>query len=587
MGKEIELAWSLYESGRFDDALKLTKTLSELDASNADATYLYGCCLSQLGKHEDALSAYRLGLSYQPDDLRVFMAIGAALHALNHFDEAAVYYEKVLFKEPSHLLARVELAKVQASSGEYKVARNELLKASKFNPYSGLPHCLLGIIEQQKKSSSNKIHQCFLTAVKLEPDVTEYQYELGKFLLAQYQYDDAKKHLVKALNIEPDNSSVLAALVAVSVKQGEMDYAFEQIDKLRNREIFIPYAAISFLLCCKHGDRCDEAIEYAKSCLKDAGISSDDRRNINSKLATVFDNRKRYDKAWHHLLAGNSGDVASANYNPGRHKLYIDDLKETFNFVNMLNMPRANSQQQHSPIFIIGMPRSGTSLIEQILAAHSKVAAGGELPYIQHMVNGLPELTGQPRPWPQCILDTKQQNIDLLSQRYLTEIAQLSEQTQYVTDKMPHNFYYLGLIKLLFPKSKIIHCLRNPLDTCISIYFQNFKDGHEYSRNLFNLGTHYHQYQSIMAHWKSLMFDMHEIKYEELVHKPKDLIENMLEYCDLEWDDNCLNFHKVKRYVLTASFDQVREPLYTRSVNRWKHYEPYLDELNEGLKRGF
>jgi hypothetical protein len=232
------------------------------------------------------------------------------------------------------------------------------------------------------------------------------------------------------------------------------------------------------------------------------------------------------------------------------------------------------------------MPRSGTSMVEQILAAHPEVTGGGELPYIQSIKYNVKKTLGTTQAWPLCVLGLDQQNLNLLANGYLDQLAQLTDGVPHVTDKMPHNFYYIGLIKLLFPNAKIIHCQRNPLDTCISIYFQNFMEGHGYSHNLFNLGTHYHQYQRIMKHWQSsLSVDILNIQYEDIVQHPKENIRKMLEYCNLDWNENCLNFNKVKRYVITASFDQVRQPIHTRSVNRWKHYEPYLDELKEGLKR--
>lgn len=584
----MQQAWQLFKSGHTNEALKVAEAICNSDKIDADSTYFYGCCLSQLGRHSDALNSFNQSLLYQPGSIDVYIAIGYSLVAQNNVEEAAKYFEKVLFTEPSHLLARVELAKCLAASDKNEAARKELQNASKFNLDSGLPHCELAKLGQQVNDPIEDIYQHCLTAVNLEPGIAEYVYELGKCLFMQERYDEANHYLDKAYKIDAVNPAILAAFIAVSVKLGNMDFAFEQIDKLQKRNIFIPFVALSFLMCCKHGDRCDEAIGYAQTCLNDENLSEDDRRNIHSKLASVLDYKQQYDQAWQHMVASKKRQTSMDHYDPIRHKAYIDNLIETFNFANLFKLPRANITQNRSPIFIIGMPRSGTSLVEQILAAHPEVTGGGELNYIQNIIYDLPKLTGSPQAWPFCVLDVKQQLSNELASRYLDRISRLSESTQYVTDKMPHNFYYIGLIKLLFPKAKIIHCQRHPLDTCISICFQNFKEGHEYSDNLFNLGAHYHQYQRIKKHWQSsLSIEMFEMKYEELVENPQQSISKMLNFCNLDWDDNCLNFNKLERHVITASFDQVRQPLYTHSVNRWKHYEAYLDELHEGLSRGF
>ena len=171
---------------------------------------------------------------------------------------------------------------------------------------------------------------------------------------------------------------------------------------------------------------------------------------------------------------------------------------------------------------------------------------------------------------------------------YLARLTGLSKQATRITDKMPHNFYLVGLMQLLFPGARIIHCHRNPLDTCLSIYCQDFNEGHDYARDLFALGTHYHQYQRLMDHWRQVIsLPIFELAYEELVNDQEEVTRRLLEFCELEWDQRCLEFHKVDRAVQTASNDQVRQPLYKKSVQRWTHYEQYLDDLKAGLERAY
>jgi len=588
MVTELQEAWRLFQSGHFADALEITEVVSTSENVDADSIYLQGSCLSRLGRYAEALNVFKQMLLYEPGDPRAYMAMGSVFLAQGRHDDSIDCYKKILFNDPAHLQAHVELAKIFVVTGKIDQAQKHLQNALEYNPSSGQPHYVLGLLCRKINAPISVIHKHFLAAVELESDVTEYLLALGECLLNQERYDEAESFFNKASSLEPDNPLIISRLAAVSVKQGNMQSAFEKIDMLKSRESFMPDAAITYLLCCKHDGRCDDAIKYAESCLNNMELDPDIRRNIHSKLASVFDNKHSYNEAWQHLMASKEGIAIHEQYDPVGFKVFIDNLIDVFSLLNMLNLPRANVVSVHSPIFIIGMPRSGTSLVEQIFSAHPEITGGGELTYIQSIIYDLPALLESSKTWPACILDVDQKMVNSLAERYLQELGSLAENTVYITDKMPHNFYALGLIQLLFPNAKIIHCSREPFDTCISVLFQNFKEGHEYSNSLFHLGTHYSQYLRLMKHWRSsLSINMFEIQYEDLVHNPKSVISKMLGYCDLEWDDNCMNFNKVKRYVKTASFDQVRQPLHTRSVNRWKHYDKYLDDLKDGFKRGF
>ncbi len=588
MVTELQEAWRLFQSGHFADALEITEVVSTSENVDADSIYLQGNCLSRLGRYAEALNVFKQMLLYEPGDPRAYMAMGSTMLAQGSHDAGIDCYKKILFNDPTHLQAHIALAKILAVTGQVNQAQKHLQKALVYNPSSGQPHHALGLLCRKINAPISVIYKHFLAAVELEPDVTEYLLALGECLLNQERYDEAENFFNKASLLEPENPSIISRLAAVSVKQGNMQSAFEKIDILKSRELYMPDTAITYLLCCKHDDRCDDAIKYAESCLNHTGLDSETRRNIHSKLASVFDHKHAYNEAWQHLMASKEGIATHEQYDPVSHKAFIDNLIETFSFSNMFNLPRANVVSAHSPIFIIGMPRSGTSLVEQIFSAHPEITGGGELIYIQSIIYDLPALVKSSETWPGCILGVNQKIVDSLAERYLDGLGSLADNTVYVTDKMPHNFYALGLIQLLFPNAKIIHCSREPFDTCISVLFQNFKEGHEYSNSLFHLGTHYSQYLRLMEHWRSVLsINMCEIQYEDLVQDPKPVISKMLEYCNLKWDDNCMNFNKIKRYVKTASFDQVRQPLHTRSVNRWKNYDKYLNDLKDGFKRGF
>jgi hypothetical protein len=228
------------------------------------------------------------------------------------------------------------------------------------------------------------------------------------------------------------------------------------------------------------------------------------------------------------------------------------------------------------------MPRSGTSLVEQILSTHPGVYGAGELTAIDQFARHLGDATGDA--YPQSALHLDQATIDAAARQYLAALQDLAPSAIRVTDKMPGNFLHLGLIQLLFPGARVIHCRRDPLDTCLSCYFQQFNQGQTFSYDLSDLGHHYRQYQRLMRHWQSVIsLPMLDVHYEDLVADQEAMSRKMLEFCGLDWTDECMRFYESKRYVATASYDQVRQPIYHKSVGRWRHYERYLGPLKTAL----
>ena len=234
------------------------------------------------------------------------------------------------------------------------------------------------------------------------------------------------------------------------------------------------------------------------------------------------------------------------------------------------------------------MPRSGTSLVEQILASHPEVFGAGELELIHHYASTLTPTLGAKEPYPLCLSHINQTVLEQFSTDYIHQLEKLDPTAKYVTDKMPQNFLHLGFIALLFPNAKVIHCIRNSLDTCLSCYFQPFIKGHAYSYNLTHLGAYYQQYQRIMRYWKALLpLDIFEIEYESLIEDMETQSRRLLEYCGIAWDDACLKFYETKRVVKTASYQQVRKPIYKSSVNRSDNYKAFIEPLIEAMKRPY
>jgi hypothetical protein len=232
-----------------------------------------------------------------------------------------------------------------------------------------------------------------------------------------------------------------------------------------------------------------------------------------------------------------------------------------------------------TPIFIVGMPRSGTTLLEQILASHPAVHGAGELPDLNQVIMNAPARTG--RRFPDFVPDLQPEDFRRMGEDYAERLWRLAPGARHITDKMPANFFYIGMIRLMLPQAKIIHAMRDPMDSCFSNYARLFNDTMEFAYDLGTLGRYYVRYIKLMQHWHAVLTagSILDLRYEDLVADPAAQARRMLDYVGLPWDDNCLAFHRNQRHVKTASMAQVRKPIYQTSVARWRHFENHLQPL--------
>ena len=248
-----------------------------------------------------------------------------------------------------------------------------------------------------------------------------------------------------------------------------------------------------------------------------------------------------------------------------------------------INAPKSTNLTER-PVFIVGMPRSGSTLTEQILCSHPDVYGAGEIITFPRIIRDLPNYLGARSVYPESLSRLTVEILDNLSECYLKEINLLNNEKQRVTDKTLANYLYLGLISLMFPNARIIHCKRDPRDTCLSIFFQNFDESHNYATRLENLGSYYNQYDRLMKHWKSLVkVPIYEVQYEELIDNQEKISRELVDFIGLEWNEKVLKFYDTKRVVVTASYDQVRQKIYKKSAKRWKNYEKHIEPLVKTL----
>jgi tetratricopeptide (TPR) repeat protein len=309
-------------------------------------------------------------------------------------------------------------------------------------------------------------------------------------------------------------------------------------------------------------------------------LDDDNQRFFQFAAAKIYEDTGDHEAAFRCYQQGN--DLIPEAWNEVAFGETCRNIKSTFSkdfFAHRQGYGLADAK----PIFIVGMPRSGSSLAEQILASHPLVFGAGELSHILAIVNEMSRRMKPPQPYPAFIPFVQEEAFAGFGATYRKYLDDLSAQSGLRSvDKMPSNFLHIGLIRLLFPQAKIIHSRRHPLDTCLSCYFQNFAKGQGFSTDLETLGRYFNEYSAMMRHWHEVLPEqVFDLDYETLVDQTEPTVRKLLEFCDLPWDERCLDFTGTERRVSTASAWQVRQPLHNRSMGRWRHYEQQLAPLKD------
>jgi len=314
-------------------------------------------------------------------------------------------------------------------------------------------------------------------------------------------------------------------------------------------------------------------------------LNTESKIHLAFALAKACEDIGDYAQAFEYLKSGNDLRFEEFNYDIQSDKALIQSIIQTFSREALARL-EINAESSNRPIFIVGMPRSGTSLVEKIVASHSDVFGAGELEYMFAL--GTSRFLGESNNFEYRSLDSyAQSTFESVGKTYLEQIALLNKQASRVTDKLPFNMMMIGLIKLALPNAKIIHCVRDARDTCLSIFKQNFTTGnYRFAYNLKTVAQFHNQYRKLMRHWHETMPGaIHDVSYESLTQNPEDEIRKLLAACDLEFQENCVGFEKTEAVVKTASAFQVRQPMYTSSVGLWEKYQeflgPMLDELQD------
>ena len=577
----LSIALQHHQSGNLQQAESLYNQILQNDPNHVDALHLLGVIASQVGKNDTAVELMSKAINIMPSSPELYSDLGNVFKAKGKLDKARENYMHALRLKPDYPDAHNNLGIVLRNQGKLDDAVQHYKQALQLSPDYTEAYNNLGNAYKELKKFEAAI-ECYMHALNIKPNFAEAHINLGNVLESQGKLDEAVDHYRQTLQFDPNNFDAIAGEADVLLTKGEFKKSYQYIqpyitNKIKNVRMAIVYSEI-----CSHLDKDKDAIKLLECILEQNHTNYAEQILLKFQLGKLNDKVKQYDAAFNWYQGVNA--LVQTNFDPIYLDKQISDLVSTFNKdkINLLPRPRASS---NLPIFIIGMPRSGTSLVEQILASHPQIYGAGELEEIRKITKSLPHILKTNMPYPQCISMISQEQLDDIAQRYINRLKIFSSDSVRITDKLPQNFMHLGLIKLMFPKASIIHCKRDPLDTCLSIYFQNFDGRHDYAYDLINIGTYYKQYQRLMHYWnEKLCIPMLEVQYEDLILKQEEISRKMIEYVELGWDDKCIRFYETKRIVNTASNQQVRKPIYTHSVARWKNYEHHLCHLIKALK---
>jgi tetratricopeptide (TPR) repeat protein len=573
------LAQALMHKERWEEAAECLLHVLRHRPGHADACNNLGYALQRLGRHAEAVTYHERALEIDPGKTEAAVSLGTALLGLGRRDEAERAFNAALRMRPDYAEAHYNLGLVFLARGDLPNAIGCFRQAIRHKPnYADAYNNLAGALTEY--GDHRGAEECLRHALLFQPESVPIRLNHGNTLISLGRLDEALQTYLDARDQDPGNLDAIAGQADIHEKKRE----YEKAHELLRPHIEARTTHIGILACfarlCRRIERCDQAIDLIEAALR-TDLADANRQQLHFHAGDLLDRAKDYEKAFKHYHRGNTSK--SVTFDPSQHEREIDRLIESYSAGFMAQAPRAG-QVGDRPVFIVGMPRSGTSLVEQILASHPDVHGAGELAEIPNLVTELPRRLGSVRPYPECLVDLGQDHVDRWSAEYLQRLAALSAGSVRVTDKMPHNFMHLGLIELLFPGARVIHCRRDPIDTCLSCYFHDFGGYHPYAYNLSHLGDYYRHYRRLMEHWKSVLrLPLLEVQYETLIDDQERVSRELVAFCGLNWDPRCLEFHRASRFANTASYDQVQRPLYRDSVTRWKNYAPFIGPLVAAL----
>jgi tetratricopeptide (TPR) repeat protein len=638
----------LVNRGEFGHAESLCRALLQKYPSDVNVLGLRGAVQIKLNRLEDAEQSLRQAVRLAPTFAKPHEDLGLVLLSLKRPAEAADVLRNAVRLDPELELAWVNLGKALAMLGFGKEADEAFEKSFSLNPERkklahAAEHHKEGRLEEAERlyrevarDNPNNVdalrmlgrialtagrnadaERLFRRAVTIAPDFAGAITDLGRVLKEQNRFEESIECFKRVIELEPDNAQAHFQLAAALAPAALTYRAIESYEKALALQPRFPGAKLGLGHVLKTVGRQEEAIEAYRECIRlrpdngesywslanlktyrltdddiaameksltNEGLTDQSRVNFLYALAKAHEDQGDFDGAWEYYAEGNATQRRLEKYDPVQTEVLHDSVIDVFS-AELLRDKGAIGNTDRSPIFIIGLPRSGSTLIEQILASHSQVEGTSELPYVGRVATSLNRNRADGVNYPEAVRELAAEHFQALGRQYL-EFAGLhrTEGKPRFIDKMPNNFPSVGFLHLILPNAKIIDARRHPLDACLSCYRQLFAKGQTFTYDLIDIGEYFLEYERMMDHWHAVLpGKVITLQYEEVVGNFEVWVRRLLEHCELPFEEACLRFYETDRPVRTASSEQVRQPIHARSIGFWKNYADKLDELKDVL----
>ena len=495
------------------------------------------------------------------------------------FDILISKAKKLIKKAPEYLILYNILGSAYQNIGDLKLAKETFIKGYKMEPNNIA--IMNNLANVHKNTGEIELSEnLFKKIIEKKPDYVNAYVNFGNLKRDNNDFDFAIDLYNKALKINSQVPAILYSLALAYQGLGKFDLAIDYAKKTLVIEPKFTQADMLISQSMKYqtGDLHYEQMNSKKNNLI---LNDEQKTNLFFALAKAEEDMGLIEKSFKHLDIANSTRRNSLDFNINNETNFFNQLKNIFAKIDF-NRNFINNIEEKKIIFILGMPRSGTSLTEQIITSHSSVFGAGELPQLSRIVKT--KLMINDNLSEENILNLVK-NEDFANQLrvdYYNYLKRFNTSEPFITDKAPLNFRWIGIIKILFPNSKIIHCSRNPKDNCLSIFKNFFEGGLNFGYNQKEIGTYYNLYLDLMNFWnEKLPNTIYDAKYEKIIEDPNNEIKRVIKFCDLNWEESCLQFHKNKTPIKTASTAQARKPIYKSSINSFEKFAPFLTDLNK------
>jgi tetratricopeptide (TPR) repeat protein len=573
-----------YDRRQFSKALESYRKAISIDPNYAEAYNNLGNALRASGRPQEAIAEYENAIDHRENYAEAYNNMGVMLRELHKFEEAELAFRRATGIRENYLEATNNLASLLIFQKRYDEALRYLGDLLRVYPQD--PRTLSNVARTQLLRGSNQQAERAVKAIlKDNPDSVEALTLYGQICHETDRFDEALASFERAMALNPHNLEMLN-YYGISLKSvGRLDDA---------RNIFIKALELQPRALGAYANIVDlekftpenplfiamrQMLERAKNPEQEHFMA------MHYALGKAYDDMGEYETALKHYSIGARLKRATLKYDEAEVFRFYDDIRATFDENYFKNLP-FEGLPTNLPVFIIGMPRSGSTLTEQIISSHPDVYGAGEIKTLSGCIGQLRLKFPSLPKYPAMVPSMRPMQFKAIGDNYLKAIMSYSTTAKRVTDKLLTNFYFVGMIYTLFPNAKIIHTMRNPVDCCLSCFTKLFKDDMPHSYDLRDLGRYYGKYQELMAHWRRVLPPgvMLEVRYEDVVSDTAAKAKEIIDFCGLEWDERCLRFHESDRPVKTASVSQVRKPLYKSSVERWRKYGDGLKPLVEALE---